>query len=100
MLESDVIGFPEDGRIGCRFWEDECVIYNQYTGDTHLIEMAQGAELFKSVAEKISTPPGLLQRIESIFDLPPDFDVEAVLNKLIEEYLKLELLIIKESRTH
>ena len=91
MLVNSMISFPEGNRVFCRFWEDECVVYNQLTGNTHLVD-GLGVEVFKVVSEKVSTRSELLQNVQSIFDLPIDFDIETFLNNLLLEYQKLGLL--------
>ncbi|MGZ8190462.1 MAG: HPr-rel-A system PqqD family peptide chaperone [Methylococcaceae bacterium] len=91
-----MINFPHGNRIFCRFWEDECVVYNQLTGNTHLID-GIGAEVFKLVAEKVPTRSELLLHVQSIFDLPIDFNLEANLDNLLLEYQKLGLLQVMEN---
>lgn len=98
MLENNVIIFPADGRIRCRFWEDESVVYNQHTGETHLIE-GIGTEIFRWVSKNNATSMELLQNIENIYDFPIDVDARTILNNLITEYSKLGLLVVMENRT-
>jgi PqqD family protein of HPr-rel-A system len=92
-----MIDLPKKSLVCCRFWEDEGVVYNQLTGETHLIDDI-GAVLFKAVSEKSSTRSELLQNVQSIFDLPIDFDIETFLDNLLLEYQKLGLLqVLKDS---
>lgn len=95
-LKIAMINFPDDNRVFCRFWEDECVVYNQLTGSTHLID-GLGVEVFKSVSEKASARSELIQNLQSIFDLPIDFDLETFLDNLLLEYQKLGLLQVMEN---
>ncbi len=76
--------------------EDECVVYNQLTGSTHLIN-GIGTEIFRAISENASTRSDLLQNLDSIFDFPVDFDVEGFLDNLILEYHKLGLLDVMEN---
>ena len=96
MLNDCVIGFPMGAVVCCRFWMDECVIYNQLTGETHLVD-GIGAEIFKLISEKKVTRTVLLQNIQSVFELEMDFDVEGLLDNLILEYQKLGLLNVMEN---
>ena len=91
-----MISFTDGNRVCCRFWEDECVVYNQLTGSTHLID-GLGAEIFKVVKEKVSTRSELLQAMQSIFDLPIGFDLETNIDNLLLEYQKLGLLQVMEN---
>jgi PqqD family protein of HPr-rel-A system len=75
MNGDGIIGFPKDGLVCCRFWDDECVIYNQLSGETHLVD-GMGAEIFKLILEKTATRTVLLQNIYSVFEMEIDVDVE------------------------
>jgi len=86
-----MISFPKGNGVFCRFWDEECVIYNQLTGETHLVD-GMGAELFKLISEKTTTRALLLQNIQSVFELETDSDMEGLLDNLILEYQKLGLV--------
>ena len=96
MFGDCIIGFPKDGLVCCRFWDDECVIYNQLTGETHLVD-GMGAEIFKLISKKTATRTQLLQNIHRVFELEIDFDVEGFLDSLILQYQKLGLLDVMEN---
>ncbi len=84
------------GAIVCyRFWDDECVIYNQLTGETHLVD-GMGVEIFKLISEETATRKQLRQNIESVFELETDLDIDGLLDNLILEYQKLGLLEVTE----
>ncbi len=91
-----MISFSYGNSICCRFWEDECVVYNQLTGSTHLID-GLGVEVFKAVSEKKSSRSEFLKNLQSVFDLPVDFDLETGLDNLLLEYQKLGLLQVMEN---
>lgn len=82
-------------HIRFRFWDDDCVIYNQLTGETHLVD-GVGAEIFKLVSEKKATRSHLLQNMQSVFELETDSDMEELLDNLVQEYQKLGLLEVTE----
>jgi PqqD family protein of HPr-rel-A system len=96
VVEDYVVNFPKESLVCCRFWEDECVVYNQATGETHLID-GIGAEVFKLISEKTATRTQLLQNIHSVFEWEIDFDVEGFLDNLILQYQKLGLLDVMEN---
>lgn len=96
MFENSLVGLPIVPFIHCRFWDEECVIYNQLTGDAHLID-GMGAEVFKILSEKAATRIQLLQTINSIFEWEMDFDAEGFLDHLILEYQKLGLVEVTEN---
>ena len=95
MFDNSLLGLAQLAVIRCRVWNDECVIYNQLTGETHMLEDV-GAEIFKLISEKTVTRPQLLQNIGSVFEFDVDFDVEQLLDNLIMEYLKLGLVEVTE----
>lgn len=78
--------------------EEECVVYNSVTGNTHLID-GIGVEIFRSVSKKVSTRTELLQNMRNIFDFQSDFDVEGFLDSLIMEYQKLGLVEVTEKHS-
>lgn len=96
MFEKCVFDFPKESLVCCRFWEDECVVYNQLTGETHLID-GIGAVLFKAVSKKTSTRTELLRDVQNVFDLQSDFDIEGFLDSSILEYQKLGLVEVAET---
>lgn len=95
MHGNSIISFPCRNRVISRFWDDECVIYNQLTGETHLVD-GIGVEIFKLISEKKATRKQLRQNIESVFELETDLDIDGLLDNLILEYQKLGLLEVTE----
>jgi PqqD family protein of HPr-rel-A system len=98
MLDDCVISLPEGGLVCGRFWEDESVVYNQLSGETHLI-VGIGAQVFKFVSEKAITRNVLLQNLQRVFELETDFDMEELLDNLILQYQKLGLLAVTENNS-
>ena len=92
MCES-TIQLPMNGTISCRFFLDECVIYNQFTAETHLLD-GIGAEIFNVISKKSITRSQLLQYIRNIFIVEMDFDIETYMDNLILEYQQLGLLVV------
>ena len=98
MLENYLIDFPNKKEISCRSWQNECVVYNSVSGETHLLD-GLGAQLMIFISEKAFTGTDLLQSIQSIYEFEFDLNTEALVLDLIMEYQKLGLLIIKENIT-
>jgi PqqD family protein of HPr-rel-A system len=96
MFDNCLWGLPSDTVIHLRFWDDDCVIYNQMTGDTHLIDEI-GAVIFKSLAEKTATRTQLLQHLNDEFDLGVEFDTEGTFDNLMLDYQNLGLLEVIEN---
>lgn len=96
MLDDCVISLPKGGVVCCRFWEDESVVYNQVSGETHLVD-GLGAQIFKFVSEQAATRIVMLQNVKSVFEFEIDSDVEVFLDNLILEYQKLGLLAVTEN---
>jgi len=96
MFDNYLWGLPSDTVIHVRFWDDECVIYNQMTGDTHLIDEI-GAVIFKSLVEKTATRTQLLHHLNDEFDLGVEFDKEETFDNLMLNYQKLGLLEVIEN---
>ena len=93
MICESSIQLPMNGTISCRFYLDECVIYNQFTAETHLLG-GIGAEIFNVISKKSITRNQLLQYIRNIFIVETDFDIEVYMDNLIQEYQQLGLLVV------
>ena len=93
-----MLQLPRTHSVFCRFWDDECVVYQRITDETHLLE-GLGAEIFKSISQQPSTKQQLLHSLKELFDIPPDLDMEECLDKLIVQYQALSLLEVTEINT-
>ena len=91
-----MISLPKGDVICCRFWGDDSVVYNQLSGETHLID-GLGAHVFKLISEKAVTRTALLENIDSVFEFEIDSDVEEVFDNLILEYQNLGLVTVTEN---
>ena len=96
MLENSLFGLSKLAVIRCRFWDNECVIYNQLTVETHLVD-GLGTEIFKLISEKTATRTQLLKSLHSVFEWDIDCDVEEVLDNLVMKYKKLGLVDVTEN---
>ena len=98
MLDDCVISLPAGSVVCCRFWEDESVVYNHVSGETHLVD-GLGAQIFKFVSEQAATRTVVLQNVKRVFEFEIDSDAEGLLDILILEYQKLGLLTITENNS-
>lgn len=96
--ENCLIHLSETGRVFCRFWDEECVIYHCLTGQTHLLD-GLGMEIFKVLSERTISRQHLLQHLKDVFDLPVNLAIEECLDNLIAQYQALLLLDVKENST-
>ena len=96
MVCDNMVSLSRARLICCRFWDEECVIYNQMTGETHLVE-GMGAEVFKLISEKTVTRAVLLQKMHSVFETENNGDIEIFLDDLILQYQQLGLLDVMEN---
>lgn len=97
MSIHSVISLPKND-IYCRVWGDETVVYNQLSGETHLLE-GMGAYVFKCLSENALTRHDLLEAMLNTFELDFDFTMEVVLDNLLADYLKLNLLTVTENNS-
>jgi PqqD family protein of HPr-rel-A system len=95
MFENSQIGLSASDEMRCRYWADECVVYHQATGSTHLID-GLGAEVFRFLMAKTTTRHALLQQMQSVFELSDAADLDTLLDKLLLDYQRLGLLQITE----
>ncbi|MFZ2451909.1 MAG: HPr-rel-A system PqqD family peptide chaperone [Methylovulum miyakonense] len=96
MLKNYTVDLPPNGRVWFRFWEDECVVFHELSGQIHLIA-EMGAFLLKLISEQPYTRSQLLAHFLNSFELSMDFNLEEFLDKLIIEYQNLGLLTVTEN---
>lgn len=82
--------------LHCRFWDDESVVFNSLSGETHLLD-GVGAAVFKKISESSIPQKALLAYTQSIFEFEHGTDIEKLLDSLILEYQKLGLIAITET---
>ena len=96
MKPTNVLSLPDNHSVSCRFWQDECVVYNAMSGNTHLID-GFGVEVFKALTNQQTTSRvDLLNVFDALFALPPDCEVDTFFDNLVHDYETLGLLQVKE----
>ncbi|MDD2724780.1 MAG: HPr-rel-A system PqqD family peptide chaperone [Methylovulum sp.] len=96
MFKNYTVALPKNAGISCYFASDECVVYHELSGKTHLLD-EMGGFLYKAILEHCLTRPQLLAHCVATFELPVDFDLEAYLDKLIFDYENLGLIEVMEN---
>jgi PqqD family protein of HPr-rel-A system len=78
-------------RLQYRCWEGECVLYNDLSGDTHLLD-----ELALAVLEELQVAPRSAAQLAAAFELAPDAapdgDDGALLATLLDDLAALQLV--------
>jgi len=79
-------------RLQYRCWDGECVLYNDLSGDTHLLD-----ELALALLEELQAGPRSTARLAAAFELAPDAapegdDDAALLATLLDDLAALQLV--------
>lgn len=79
-------------RLQYRCWDGECVLYNDLSGDTHLLD-----ELALALLTKLQAAPRSADQLAAEFDFDPDPAAEdedgaAFLNTLLDDLAALQLV--------
>ena len=75
-----------------REWEGEMVVYDSYSGDTHAFD-AVSAFVLQTLSMQSQDTETLMKQVASQFDLPPDAELLAYLEKLLNQLSSLRLVI-------
>lgn len=90
---------PENISIRYYYWDDEAIIYNELTGDTHLLDRAS-ADIVVSLSKQSVSRRELLNKLSVHFTDAIDLDLECFLDDLILRLQDLNLLEIEENQAH
>lgn len=78
-------------------WDDDYVIYDQLSGDTHLLDAVSG-ELICALSEQVMSRADLLEKLKDLFEEASEIDRENYLVDFIAKFQKLGLLDIEQSK--
>jgi PqqD family protein of HPr-rel-A system len=79
----------------CSFqWQDDYVIYDQLSGDTHFVE-GVGGELILALSERSMSRMELLNKLNELFEDATELETETYLDDFIARFQKLGLLDIE-----
>ena len=90
---------PEDARwkvnpafpLHWHVWDDEFVVYNTGSGDTHLLDPV-AAEVLQSLEIESADLPELIDRVAASLRIEPDSKFSAYLEQLLSDLHKLGLI--------
>lgn len=87
-----VVWKVEDGaRFHFRRWGDECVAYDNATGDTHLLDPV-AAELLLALQQAAATTEELVQRVASRLGTGTGSDLFSALESALGDFERLALI--------
>ena len=75
-------------------WDDDYVIYDELSGDTHLLDGVSG-ELICALSEKAMSRAALLKHLNELFETPSELEMESYLDDFIARFQQLGLLDIE-----
>ena len=75
-------------------WDDDYVIYDELSGDTHLLDGVSG-ELICALSEKAMSRAALLKKLNELFEAPSESEMESYLDDFIARFQQLGLLDIE-----
>jgi PqqD family protein of HPr-rel-A system len=74
-----------------RSWDDEFVVYNSGSGDTHLLDPV-AAEALQSLEQESADLSELVDRVSGSMEIEPDTEFSAYLEQLLSDLYKLGLI--------
>jgi PqqD family protein of HPr-rel-A system len=78
-------GVPDPQGILWEEFEDECVVFNPLSGDTHYLNLT-AAEILKLIHERPRTLKELLDAFTSLFELEEDIDLHGSVRRVLQEF--------------
>ena len=75
-----------------REWEGEMVVYDSYSGDTHAFD-AVTAFVLQTLSTQSQDTETLMKQVAGQFDLPPDAELLAYLEKVLNQLSSLRIVI-------
>ena len=81
----------EGSRLHWISWDDECVVFDEGSGDTHLLDFLT-AEVLKVLEQSRGPVPALVGRVAARLDLDPDADLERRIREAMERFREAGLV--------
>jgi PqqD family protein of HPr-rel-A system len=78
-------------RLAFREWDGEVVLFNDLSGNTHLLEGA-ALDVLHALHDQPGDSAALAQRLAPRFDLDDDADLPAIISDLIAALARLDLV--------
>lgn len=77
--------------LHARAWDDEAVVYNDLTGDTHLLG-APALHLLTTIGHARATDAELAAALQDGFEFGPEHNLAAERDALLDELARLHLI--------
>ena len=91
MATNTTLSVPFASSLVSRTWEDVSVVYNQLSGDIHLLDANSGA-LLSELARGPRSRRELHDFLQQTFEESPPEAIDAYLDAFVERMSKLELI--------
>jgi PqqD family protein of HPr-rel-A system len=91
VTQHDII---KTAKIRSIQWDDDYVIYDQLSGDTHLLDAVSG-ELICALSEQAMSRTELLKKLNELLEAPGELEMENYLDDFIARFQKSGLLDIE-----
>ena len=82
---------PDVNALVWRMWEDEFLVYNTTSGQTHHLNLLAG-EALRSLEAKAADGRELVRRLADEFEIPEDSPPLQMIDRLIRELDELGLI--------
>ena len=93
MAHTPIILWEIEGkaRFLFRHWADECAVYDNVTGDTHLLEPV-GVEVLLALQHASASAESLCKRVASRFETEPNAEFSSMLESVLIDFERLALI--------
>ena len=91
MIQQDIF---KAAKIRSIQWDDDYVIYDELSGDTHLLDGVSG-ELICALSEEAMSRTALLKKLNELLEAPSESEMESYLDDFIARFQQLGLLDIE-----
>jgi PqqD family protein of HPr-rel-A system len=81
----------EPSELHWRHWDDQFVVYNAASGDTHVLQQPAG-EILRLIERSPAESSRLTAELASLLDLPADEDLSLQVERLLQELSELNLI--------
>jgi len=81
----------EGSRLHWASWDDEYVVFDEGSGNTHLLDFLT-AEVLKALEQSRGAVPALIERVAARLDLDPDADLERRIREVVERFREAGLV--------
>ena len=82
---------PSESRLHWQCWEDEYVVFNSGSGDTHLLDPV-AAKALQSLEQKPANLSELGRRVAAALEIKLDDNLSAYLERLLSDFHRLGLV--------